>query len=94
MTDISPEIRTLARNGHIRFTKHALERMGQRNITVVQVRAMLRNCRMNSKGSDQDTYRVYGRAPAETTGTVDIAAQVKLTEHNGKKVLVITVMGD
>jgi hypothetical protein len=89
MIDKGPEIRKLARMGFIRYTKHAIDRIKQYNLTIMQVNEMLKNCNHNQYLSDVKGYRVEGRAPAlDTTGTKNISAHVFLSE----KILVITVI--
>ena len=89
MTDMGPEIRKLAREGLIRYTRHAIERIRQYGLTVMQVSEMLKNCNHNQRLGDLDGCRVEGRAPAsDTTGTRKISAHV----HVNEKILVITVI--
>ena len=87
-------IRTLARAGAIRYTRHARERMVERGLTVMQVSAMLKNCNLYQEKSDQNGYRVDGRAPAsEGPGMVLLSAHVRLLDtEDGRSILVITVM--
>ena len=89
MTDKGPEIRKLARKGFVRYTDHAIKRILEYGLTVMQVNEMLKNCNHNQSLGDGNGYRVEGRAPAsDATGTRNISAHVSLSEN----VLVITVI--
>ena len=91
MTDQGPEIRNLARKGKIRYTRHAVEKMLQYGLNVLQVNEMLKNCNHNQRLGDGNGCRVEGRAPAfDNTGTRMISAHVKVTDL----VLVITVINN
>lgn len=89
MTDKSPEIRDLARRNLIRYTKHAIDRINQYNLTVMQVNQMLKNCSHNQSLDDRNGYRVKGRAPnSDSLGMREISAHVSIKE----KIIVITVI--
>jgi len=91
MNDKGPEIRKLAKLGSVRYTEHAIKRIREYGLTVIQVNEMLKNCNHNQSLGDADGYRVEGRAPAsDTTGTRNISAHV----HLSKTVLVITVINN
>ncbi|MCB1113369.1 MAG: DUF4258 domain-containing protein [Chlamydiia bacterium] len=89
MTDKSPEIRKLAREKKIIFTKHALERIHQYDLTTMQVREMLKQGSVNKAKGDEKGYRVEGKAPAsDNTGYIHLSAHVAIID----KLLVITVI--
>lgn len=94
MTDKGPEIRRLARIGLVKYTRHAIERIKEYGLTVMQVNEVneiLKNCNHNQNLGDCNGYRVEGRAPAaDTTGTRNISAHIHLSE----KILVITVINN
>jgi hypothetical protein len=91
MTDKGPEIRKMARIGLVKYTRHAIERIKEYGLTIMQVNEMLKNCNHNQSLGDANGYRVEGYAPArDTTGTKNISAHVHLSE----KVLVITVINN
>jgi hypothetical protein len=91
VTDRGPEIRNLARMGLAKYTRHAIERIKEYGLTVMQVNEMLKNCNHNQSLGDCNGYRVEGRAPAlDTTGTIHISAHVHLSET----ILVITVINN
>lgn len=75
--------------GSVRYTKHAIERIREYGLTIMQVNEMLKNCNHNQSLGDSNGYRVEGRAPAsDTTGTRNISAHVSLSNM----ILVITVI--
>jgi hypothetical protein len=91
MTDMGPRIRQLAKEGLVRYTSHAIERIRQHGLTTMQVNEMLKNCNHNQNLDDKNGYRVEGRAPAsDSTGTRKISAHICLAE----KILVITVINN
>lgn len=91
MTDMGPRIRQLAKEGLIRYTRHATERILQYGLTIMQVNQMLKNCNHNQSLDDEKGYRVEGRAScSDSTGTRNISAHVCLTD----KILVITVINN
>lgn len=91
MTDKGPEIRKLARQGLVKYTKHAIERICQYGLTIMQVNEMLKNCNHYQSKDDLKGCRVEGRAPAtDSVGTRKISAHVHLSEN----ILVITVINN
>ena len=52
MTDKGPAIRKLARKGLVVYTKHAIDRIREYGLTVMQVSEMLKNCNHNQRLGD------------------------------------------
>jgi hypothetical protein len=91
MTDKGPEIRSLARQGLVKYSRHAIDRIRQYELTIMQVNEMLKNCNHNQSKDDVNGCRVEGRAPAtDSVGTRRISAHVRLTEN----IVVITVINN
>lgn len=89
MTDKGPEIRDLARRNLVRYTKHAIERINQYKLSIMQVQQMLKNCSHDQSLDDKNGYRVQGRAAnSDSQGVRKISAHVNIKE----KVIVITVI--
>lgn len=93
MSNEESSIRKMARNGRIRYTTHALKRMKEYGLNVLQVNEMLKNCSHNQHLGDVNGNRFEGHAPEQdVTGTRRISAHARIVSD--EYWLIITIINN